>query len=259
MYEIQYASDLHLEFPANREYINKNPLNPVADILILAGDTLVFENDDNNLINELYNDFLDYLSANFKQVYLLPGNHEFYNGFDINKTLDLFKISVRSNVTYVNNSSVVINNYKFIFSTLWSYLPSSFPVRNFADFYNCRYQENSISIEGYNEAHEISKKYIESEIKINPRQHKIVMVTHHLPSFKLIAPKYMQSRLNKGFASLSESLIYQSNAVYWIYGHSHSNTDMKMIGQTKLVTNPLGYVHYKENDMFDRSKLILLD
>jgi len=257
--EVQYASDLHLEFPKNREFISANPLIPVADTLILAGDTLVFNPSTYQPIDEQYDSYIDYLSNNFKQVFLLPGNHEFYGGFDISKTLHSFEMPLRENVTYINNMSVIINDYKIIFSALWTYIPNSFPTRYFGDFHSCMYNYERLTIKAYNEAYEISKEYIKSEIKNNSRKHKLLIVSHHLPSFKLIDPKYANNRLNNGFASMSDSLISLSNAKFWIYGHSHSNTNMRLIGQTKMITNPLGYVHRGENESFDLSKLIVLD
>ena len=41
--KIQYCSDLHLEFSHNFEFIKKNPIIPIGDILILAGDILPFQ------------------------------------------------------------------------------------------------------------------------------------------------------------------------------------------------------------------------
>ena len=61
--KVQYCSDLHLEFKENLRYIQENPLNPVADILILAGDILPFA------LNDKPNDFIDFVADNYEKVF----------------------------------------------------------------------------------------------------------------------------------------------------------------------------------------------
>lgn len=94
--KVQYCSDLHLEFPENREFIKKNPLIPVADTLLLAGDILPLA-----LLNKPC-DFFDHVSDNFKQVYWIPGNHEYYN-YDLKNVVLPLNEKIRENVILLND------------------------------------------------------------------------------------------------------------------------------------------------------------
>ncbi len=66
--KIQYASDLHLEFGENSNWLKANPLIPAADVLILAGD-IGYLGDDNYASHP----FWDTISENYKQVIVVPG------------------------------------------------------------------------------------------------------------------------------------------------------------------------------------------
>lgn len=79
--KFQICSDLHLEFPHNREWLQANPLIPKAEILIIAGDTYYLDRDFSKL------DFINKVSKDFKKVYLIPGNHEYYGGYDVSTAL----------------------------------------------------------------------------------------------------------------------------------------------------------------------------
>ena len=108
--KFQYCSDLHLEFPDNKEYILNNPIKPTADILILAGDIVPFA------VMDKHNDFFDYISWNFKMTYWIPGNHEYYYHRVANSTA--LNTNIRENIFLVNNCVKEISGVNLIFSTL---------------------------------------------------------------------------------------------------------------------------------------------
>lgn len=111
--KVQYCSDLHLEFPENRKFLTKYPLDPVGDVLLLAGDIVSFRELENARA------FIDYVSDHYSAVYWVPGNHEYY-GSDISEKPDPLLENIRPNVHLVNNQVIDHDGVKLVFSTLWS-------------------------------------------------------------------------------------------------------------------------------------------
>ena len=80
-------------------------------------------------------------------------------------------------------------------------------------------------------------------------------MTHHLPTFAAIDKRFSSDPLNVAFATELGNYIADSRINAWIYGHAHHQTDL-MIGNTHLISNPLGYVFVGEHTTFNDSAVI---
>lgn len=249
--KIQYASDLHLEFPENKEFIKKRPLQPVGEVLVLAGDIVPFA------FIDKYEDFFNYVADHFEATYWLPGNHEYYH-FDIAQKSGVLNEKIRSNVFLVNNTSVVHKNTRLLFSTLWSHISEGNQwqiERSMNDFRLIKHNGYRFSSEQYNVLHKESLAFIQNELKL-ANEETIAVFTHHLPTFLNYPEKYKGDVLNEAFAVELFDMIESSNIDYWVYGHHHCNIPEFSIGETKLVTNQLGYVQRNEHQLFEANKVI---
>lgn len=249
--KIQYASDLHLEFRENQDYLRLNPLIPTGEILLLAGDICLFSQID------YFSDFFDFLSDNFAQTYWIPGNHEYYRS-DLSSRNGHFTEAIRSNVHLLNNTSVIHNNIKLIFSTLWSEISdkNAWAIQySLNDFQVIRYGNKNLNTELYNQMHRESLNFIKAETAQKDCE-KLVVVTHHVPTFQHYPKEYQNSNINEAFATDLDHFIESSNIDYWIYGHHHRNNKDFTIGNCKLLTNQLGYVRSGEHKGFGKDRLI---
>lgn len=247
--KVQYASDLHLEFQENASFIKHNPLRVVGDVLILAGDILYLDND------YARHPFWDWCSDNFKQTIICFGNHEFYQYYDLSSMQDGTDIEIRPNVHAYYNKKVRLDGIDIIVSTMWSYIPAEdarYTERYISDFHRILYGKNLLTVKDFNNENMRCIAFIKNAVAGSEDSRKIV-VTHHVPSFRMQDPKFSGSHTNGGFTVELEEYIKDTGINYWIYGHSHNNADVK-IGSTWCVSNQLGYVFNGEHLTFDPEK-----
>lgn len=250
---IQYASDLHLEFGENSKWLKENPLIPAADILVLAGD-IGYLGDENYRTHP----FWDWASGNFKQVIVVPGNHELYRFFDVNELYEGWSLEIRPNVKAYYNTVIPLEaGAELIASTLWAHIPPTeecLTERCVSDFKRIRNGKYRLSARRFNEEHSKCRSFIERSVRESNAKN-LVVLTHHVPSFLLMADEFKGSPINGAFTVELGNFIADSRINYWIYGHSHRNIN-KVIGNTQCVSNQLGYVFQNEHCTFKRDAII---
>lgn len=252
--KLQYASDLHLEFPENKEYLKRKPLLPGGDVLLLAGDIVLFA------VMDKHADFFNYISDTFETTYWIPGNHEYYNS-DISARTGSFNEKIKDNLFLVNNVSVIQKNMKLIFSTLWTNISpaNQFEIRQrLSDFHAIKYNRKGLTPDHYNYLHEQCRSFMNEELSKDKSEKKVV-VTHHVPTLMNYPEKYKGDSLNEAFAVEMHDKVLGSDADFWIFGHHHFNSPDFQIGSTILTTNQLGYVNYNECTGFDTKKIITIN
>lgn len=81
-----------------------------------------------------------------------------------------------------------------------------------------------------------------------------IVMTHHCPSMQSVHPKFKKEPafnfVNHYFASDYDYYIEKSNIKLWVHGHTHEPFDY-MIGNCRVVCNPLGYPFERKVEDYD--------
>ena len=88
-------------------------------------------------------------------------------------------------------------------------------------------------------------KLIDKTVK-DKYDHKFVVVGHHAPSKLSTKPWYEHDVLMNGAYSsdLNQFILERPQIKLWTHGHTHEDFDY-MIGTTRVVCNPRGYIHHE--------------
>jgi len=94
--------------------------------------------------------------------------------------------------------------------------------------------------------HKETLKALNEAITAQPLKNWIV-VGHHAPSKQSTKPRYEKDVMVNGAYSsdLSEFILDHPQIKLWTHGHTHHNFDY-MIGSTRIVANPRGYINYED-------------
>lgn len=259
--KIQFVSDLHLEFPQNRTWIAKHPLEVTGDILLIAGDTAYLDLPDSGQDTYSQYSFWDWASKHYKQVIVCFGNHDFYGYYDLAAMPDGYCKQIRPNVYAYYNGVVHIEDTDIIVSTLWSHIEpynAYITEHGVSDFYRIKYKGYRLSSDYFNKEHERCLNFVKQAVAESTAKTKIVL-SHHVPTQLCTAEEFRDSNINGAFTVELGDYIADSDIDYWIYGHSHRNIDAQ-IGKTHVISNQLGYISHGEylTNGFDSGKCIVI-
>ena len=300
--KFQYCSDLHLEFPDNYDYLIKEKnLKPSADNLIIAGDLayLYSKIDISKDIfvvryEDRFNDAIQYLSDNWKNVIIIPGNHEYYGDYApyMKHMHNPCRFYLKDNVILIEKSSIRLEDDNCVYTvaggTMWTVMPPE-------DMYSVEHQMNDFSLIRYDDNYKFNGGYAARECarfayamydilgtkeyrdnlanKVffentdNERKgklHKAIIVSHHCPIEKGLKNWYQIKNCGPWKRNISMQMKHgyycdMSKTIKEIqpdvWIYGHTHaTNSFTYKGTKFLENSLGYLAYSHNDKFKVNK-----
>jgi Icc-related predicted phosphoesterase len=239
---LQIMSDLHLEFISDRwlEFIESLDTRDV-DVLVLPGDLCT---------PPMLEFAIPAICARYPEVVYVAGNHEYYRSSPeaVNDLLTLLA-ELFPNFHWLQNGTKEIGGHRFAGTTLWfrpdpdnfayEYAMNDFQlIKRFKPWV---YEENERALAFLEEA----------------APQADVVVTHHLPSRKSIAPELKGDPYNRFYLCDVDDLIRRAGPPLWVHGHTHVSIDAH-VGDTRVICNPMGYVPYHPNPNFNEKFVVRL-
>lgn len=207
------VSDLHLEFGKGIPWFR-------CETLLVAGDATTYPYRENHLrkIRETCD----------RMVYVL-GNHEYYQAPpDVDVVREYSHTCTDLDITILEDGCARVGDWIVWGSTFWS------TCEELAALSDCRF----VTAEYVQQKHAVSKVRLEEFLGNYTIDDPLLVMTHHMPSRSLIAPKYRGS-FESCFASESDHLIRRPISV-WVYGHTHT-ANQSILNNVRMICNPRGY------------------
>lgn len=232
--KILILSDLHNEFSVF------DPHATDADVIVLAGDI------------DLGGKGLSWARSCWpdRKILYVAGNHEYYF-HDYQELHSRLQNEARAlGIILLENDQHIADGFRFLGATLWTDFEywgankKSFAMEKgkewLNDFRTIEFGNRYFTPQDSVDLNLNTLNWLEAKLA-EPFEGKTVVVTHHLPSSRSVAPRFADDPVVACFASRLEHLFGKMDL--WIHGHTHNSFDYILNG-TRVVCNPRGYVTF---------------
>ena len=201
--KVHYMSDIHLEFGVLEDM-------PEGKVLVLAGDITVaaclapeVEDPRRARVRSATLRFFDVARKNFDLIIYVGGNHEPY-GLDIDQSQVLIEEHLCGDgILYLENKAATIEGVTFLGSTLWTDMECG---EGLSDFYVISADGRRFTPRHAVACHQQSLGFLKCELA-GLADHKVVVVTHHAPSYQGMTDLFLRTLVAPAFSSDLDNFI----------------------------------------------------
>ncbi|HUG26041.1 metallophosphoesterase [Piscinibacter sp.] len=258
-------SDLHLEFSG----LALEP-DPGVDVVVLAGDIVC----PGTKAVEWALQVPALRAA--KAVILVPGNHEYYGAVMDDERQAMREAAHGTAVHLLDGDRVDIGGVRFLGCTLWTDFAlriadadglRSDPARGMEAARQSMTDYRTIDVLGPHRrpltpedtlaVHQRQRAWL-AQALAEPFDGPTVVVTHHAPHRRSLAPPFADDWVSTAFVSELPDSFFEVPAL-WIHGHTHASFDYR-VGRCRVLCNPRGYqllhMAVPENPAFDAARVV---
>jgi len=219
---VKYMSDIHTEFWQN----DKDYYHPgIGDVLVLAGD--IGLSSDLEDTDSYFQRFLFDCVRGYNKVFMTLGNHSHYD-YDFTKTLETHRKFLPSGITLLENNSECYEGVHFVGATMWTNFRNGDPLEmldakeTMNDYHIIRHGDRALNPSDTLHEHDETIEWFNKCLPM--LRGKVVMVTHHCPTFYSIHGRYANNMAG-AYASDLTKFIEQHSPSVWVHGHVHESND----------------------------------
>ena len=248
--KFQFISDVHLEI---------DPVSKLREFIKPCGDICAYS------MKDRLRSFLEFCAASWQRVFYVAGNHEYYNKSshelrfiakqDAERGQPTTLLEVENwlrtecdrfpNVHFLQKDSYYLaeEGTYVLGCTLWSEIPADqydIAKKGMVDYRRIYLTKEAVvtpaQVTGLYYDH---ANWLLGELNSLGPQVKVLVITHHLPTYQMVDAKYAGNPLNCCFASSTLERLPRVPAT-WVCGHSHSRTS-RVVNGCLCVLNARGY------------------